>query len=345
MRWIPRKLRRQHEYCFFLHDEMVRLLVECEAGKAETVSFTFKNKAQARRFQRLAEKHDTIYAKRAIGYEEEARRVIINKVTFALTSDMLHHIYEALRCFEKRKIIVTFNLLRKPLLDSLVFLCWILADEDDFYDTFTKVGPQGLSAKAMGNRRAAVIEGALNQTQARNFLNAQLIQLALFDHRHPDSLYGLFQHAVHLVTLQKPEIATTNENLNFIFKRHADDDLYYELYRLLPLVLIFMAHVVVELFDRMKSLDPPGRAAFNFRSVTGMSLVLGGNAARNAVEMLTKPFADQPLCNHCSAETSFTVDSAIAAVLCQTYRCNACRRHSDLPLSWMFESADYSPSI
>ena len=39
----------------------------------------------------------------------------INTITIGMVSDCLHHIYEALRCMERRKVVVAFNLLRKPL--------------------------------------------------------------------------------------------------------------------------------------------------------------------------------------------------------------------------------------
>ena len=34
LRWIPQDLQLAHEYCFFLHDECVRLLAEYEAVRA-----------------------------------------------------------------------------------------------------------------------------------------------------------------------------------------------------------------------------------------------------------------------------------------------------------------------
>src|SRR5262245_60249943 len=102
--WIPSRLRLAHEYCFFLHDESARILVEYEGAEAHIVSFKFRNKAEAKRFNERAAKEDPVAAMRAAGYEAEARRVILNQITMAMVSDCLHHIYEALRCLEKRKV-------------------------------------------------------------------------------------------------------------------------------------------------------------------------------------------------------------------------------------------------
>lgn len=130
---IPPKLRASHEYCYFLHDQCVHVLKEYLAAEANLVTVKFKSKINAAQFQKIAASEDTIAALRKTGYSKEAKRVILNQITIAMVSDCLHHIYEALRCFEKRKSVVAFNLLRKPLKDNLIYLTWMLGDEDDFY--------------------------------------------------------------------------------------------------------------------------------------------------------------------------------------------------------------------
>src|SRR3546814_2540245 len=82
---------------------------------------------------------------RDLRYTQQARKLVLNQVTMALVSDCLHHIYEALICIEKRKIVVAFNLLRKPLKDSLLQLSWMFGDENAFYDAFTSGNPEELS--------------------------------------------------------------------------------------------------------------------------------------------------------------------------------------------------------
>ncbi len=68
--------------------------------------------------------------------------MVLNTITMAMVSDCAHHIYEALRCFEKGKVIPGFNLLRKPLLDNLMYFTWMVADEDGFHLAFTLVTPR-----------------------------------------------------------------------------------------------------------------------------------------------------------------------------------------------------------
>lgn len=82
------------------------MLVEYEAAEAHIVSFRFSGNAERRNFERLAKRQDAIAALRALDRHSEARRVILNTITMAMVSDCAHHIYEALRCLEKRMVVV-----------------------------------------------------------------------------------------------------------------------------------------------------------------------------------------------------------------------------------------------
>ena len=118
---IPERWRLAHSYCFFLHDECVRALAEYEAADAHLVTINFASQISAEEYSRLA-KEDPIEALLKTGYPAEARRVVINTIVMGMVSDCLHHIFEALECFEKRKVVVGFNILRKPLKQNLLYL-------------------------------------------------------------------------------------------------------------------------------------------------------------------------------------------------------------------------------
>jgi hypothetical protein len=162
LKLIPNRGRLAHSYCFFLNDECVRALVEYEAARAHLVTINLKSRINAEEFNRLSE-DDPVEALARTGYPAEARRVVINTIIMAMVSDCLHHIFEALKCFEKRKIIVGFNLLRKPLKQNLLYLAWMLGDEDRFYTDFTSGNPESLSQKKMGNARRQIFAKAISK--------------------------------------------------------------------------------------------------------------------------------------------------------------------------------------
>lgn len=335
--WIPGDLRLAHEYCFFLHDEAVRLLVQYEAAKANVVTVKFRNKAEAMRFNQLAGKENTISAMRAIGYEAETRRVILNQITMAMVSDCLHHLYEALRCLEKRKVVVALNLLRKPLTDNLLYLSWMLGDEDGFYDAFTTRSPKGITASILKGRRAEILSNALAKTEVADVLRSEFIDRTLFEQANESGFQKLFQHAVHLITAQRVELETTPENFNFIFKKYTDDDLYELIYYALPHMLLYLSHVIMCLFEQITPPEAGGKRAFHARSILGLYLVEGGENEAHALERVAS-LVNDVLCPDCDSSLKVTSHNAGRLLMTESFRCTACRRVQLFPFSWLFES-------
>jgi hypothetical protein len=333
LKWIPKNLRLAHEYCFFLHDEGARLLVEYEKEQAHLVSVKFRHKAESKAFSKISENEDPIAALRSLGYESEARRAILNNITMGMVSDCLHHIYEALRCLEKRKVIVALNLLRKPLTDSLLYLSWIFGDEDGFYHAFTQNSPHGITSSILKSRRNEILSAALRKTELGTIIDADFIDEILFDQTDSSGFQMLFQHAVHLVTVQRVALQTTSENFNFIFKNYADDDLYEFVYEFLPHVFIYLTHVVFGLFERIAIPDTGSKSAFYVRSVLGLHLVGGNGAEKFAFKILKK----LPLqCPNCSLALKLTIHNAARLVLSESFRCTKCRHAQPFPFSWIF---------
>ena len=331
--WIPSHLRLSHEYSFFLHDESVRILAEYEEAGANTVRINFRNNAESKKFRERSAKQDSISAMRAGGYEAEARRVILNQITMGMASDCLHHIYEALRCLEKRKVIVALNLLRKPLTDSLLYLSWMLGDEDEFYQAFSLKSPRGITSSILKNMRVEILAKALAKTAVAEILTVDLIDKTLFERANQSGFQRLFQHAVHLVTVQHIELETAPENFNFIFKNYADNDLYDLVYDVLPHVLLYLAHVIFGLFARIAPLDDGSKKAFNTRSILGLYLVEGDGNEAYAIKQVTGLSRIQ--CPACKTALKITPHNAARLVLSESYRCTRCRRSQQFPFSWI----------
>lgn len=336
LRRLPKHVRLVHEYCFFLHDEFTRMLVEYEAAKATVVPFRFTDEAQRKRFEELAGEHDVLSAMRELGMHSEARRVVMNNITMAMVSDCAHHLYEALRCFEKRKAVPGFNLLRKPLLDSLMYFSWMVADEDAFYSAFTSGDPTRITQKMIGNRRRDILARAIDMTALGGVVTAEGLMAIVFDAGNPNGLYELLQHAVHLVTVERVEIRTSPENFNFIFKNPDDDDIYEVLYAVLPTVLLYLAHVIMVLYERIKPMGPGGRKAFIFRSTTLYRCLGSQNVVVTMARTLNDNLSPLLKCRDCDASLRVTPYNALRLLLTDSFRCVRCRRKQLFPLSWIF---------
>lgn len=336
LRGLPKPVRLAHEYCFFLHDETLRMLVEYEGARAHFVRHDFADAEQAQAYARLAETLHPIDAMRRLGLEAQARRVVLNQVVMAMTSDVLHHLYEGLRCLEKRKSIVALNLLRKPLIDNLLYLSWMCGDEDAFYEAFTNGGPQALQPKVLGNHRQDILAKAMAATEIAGLIDPAYVHETIFDAKNPYGLYRLFQHAVHLVTFDRLELRTEPENFNLIFKSPSDDDLYHAVYEQLPTLILFLAHVLSTLFDRMRPMDKGARTAFMVRSAQGYWLTQGGQAAEQSRSDLTKMLTANFRCGDCDTPLKMTDHNMARIILAETCRCTTCGTVSGFPVSWIF---------
>jgi hypothetical protein len=181
----------------------------------------------------------------------------------------------------------------------------------------------------------AILEAALGHTDISSYMTASSLNSTIWDSRSPDGLYRLFQHAVHLVTVERPEIATDLENFNFVFKSPRDDDIYHGLYAKLPQVLLFAVHVIRELFNRMVPMDRGSARGLTMRSAYAWFIILGGEPRRMAVTTLNNVIAPYYTCEVCGAAGRFTAHNAAGVLMCETYRCNGCRHESIFPFSWL----------
>lgn len=323
LRQIPKDYRAHHELCFFLHDECVRALVEYETARAHVETIRFRTPGEGKQFQALVKTMDVVGALRALGYRDATKRVVLNTIRMAMISDCLHHIYEAFRCFEKRKFIVGFNLLRKPLTENLLYMCWMYGREDEFYCRFTSGDPKALTTKELGAKRLSIYRDAIARLEHDYLFDAETLENTLSKRSNGNGLQMFFQHAVHLVTTLNPETRTAAENFNFIFRDPLDDDIYDVIYENLPAVLLFTSHVIVGVFDQMKQMDETSRHLFETRTVLAYGLIAGPERDRT-LAAFGAMLEERPKCRICGSEGNITEHEASRMLLRSEFRCSYC---------------------
>ncbi len=112
LKFIPSQYWQKHEFCFFLHDRLVQLLIEYEnSGVKDEVSNAFNEVAIKNNLN--LEETDILEFMKNHKLIEPYKQHIRGHVTLALTSDLLHFLYEALNCFEKKKIFSCFFSFKK----------------------------------------------------------------------------------------------------------------------------------------------------------------------------------------------------------------------------------------
>lgn len=223
---IPANLVSLHEIAFFFHDQAVQCLKELD--RPELRSFKFEISADRMPETATLKAMNGIDLARLVGFDEDAKRLLLNECILALTADALHFICEGLFAYEKGKLVVSLTLMRKPFKENLLYLEWILADPEGFYSAFADIERRPLLVESLSpERKREFISLAMTKTGLATLRDANLLYDLRYN-KQANGLEPLWQKAAHLVTIQNPRIRTEEENFNFIFATEENKNGIYE---------------------------------------------------------------------------------------------------------------------
>lgn len=263
---------------------------------------------------------------------------ISSHVTFALTADMLHYLYEALRCFEKRKFSVGFSLLRKPLKEHLLYLSWLLADKDDFITRFEANNYETLN-NVSKDRRLEIFRLSIDKLATDNAFNAELIWDIIYSKSHPNGFEPTCQRATHLITSMGSLLRTEDYSFNFIFEDHSDNGHCEFIYSKLPYVLIYLVQTLLARFNRISALNS---LTYSHLIITTMgcyeALFIDGRS-QHIGRMLNRELGELLKCPHCKTQIKISRANAASVYLQEQAQCKECGLIASLPLYWLLGQA------
>lgn len=241
---LPDEFVSSHEFCFFLHDQMVNLLIEGEKAQVFDNTINFETETEASEFGALSGE-DLLDWLRSSGREADSNLFLKKQVTAALLSDFLHFVYEGLKCSEKKKLTVALALFRKPFRENLFYLEWLLADEAGFLARFEGGGRNRFEFPERKRREPMIetIRAAAEKTHYGSWHDPQ----SMYELRYDKSRFGLdayWNMAAHLHT-DHPGIETEPGNFNFVFS--TDDDIHAQwkaIYSVIPVLLFHSLQLV-----------------------------------------------------------------------------------------------------
>lgn len=247
---LPAEFKFCHDYCFFLHDQLLETLISGEKAKIFQVQFKYKNKNHAQEIAKL-KGEELINWMEANGYKDEVRNLYYKQVCAALLSDFLHFIYEALQCSRKGKLTVAYALLRKPLKDDLFHLEWLLARPADFLRRFEAENQNRFSLlpKFKEQEQIAIIREATKEAK-QGVISAEFLHALRFKKSLPYGFEPMWQKANHLITSQSA-LETEPCNFNFVFSNKENRYAQWAgLYWFLPILLFHAASVFEALIGK-----------------------------------------------------------------------------------------------
>jgi hypothetical protein len=337
---IPPRLWTAHEFCFFLHDRLVNLLIEYEASGAQNIVIeSFQNAISGR--EKEFEGLDILKFLKNNNLVEPYKHHIFSHVVMGLTSDMLHFLYESLRCFEKHKISVAFSLLRKPLKEHLFFLAWLLADEDDFISRFEADNYKSLNSISK-EKQITVLKKAISKLVTSDSFDAETIWDMIYSKNHPTGFEPTWQRATHLVTSYGDLLKTEDYSLNFIFENTFDGYYHEFLYAKLPYLLIFSTQILFECFNRISAINERTVSYYILTTMGCYEALFLDGRKQHVTHMLKKQLFEFLKCIHCDANLRINKKSAPIFYLNEQVKCQKCGLVSEFPLYWILARAKFT---
>lgn len=335
---LPSKYWTAHEFCFFLHDKLVELLLEYEQSDVHNIVFnTVQNAINSSEHE--IESFDLIDFLKENELFEEYEHHILSHTIMGLTSDMLNFLYEALSCFEKRKFSVAFSLLRKPIKEHLLFLSWILADEEDFISRFESEPHRKLNSIPKENR-LDIMKKAISKLYIKSAFDPELLWDMIFSKDHSNGFEPTWQQATHLITSQGELLKTEKYSFNFIFENPYNDDYFEFLHNKLPYIMLYLSQVTLVCFNRIQSVN---KKTIDHLILTTMgcyeALFLDGRS-QNISRMLQKELGNLLNCIHCNSKIKIGKKNATEFYLHERIYCKHCGLLSEFPLYWILAKSN-----
>lgn len=244
---FPKRYENSHTLCFVIHDIMLQLLDSGMAADVFTQAIKVDNDEEISELEGSVDILDWLHNHER---HEERAQVLKSTVLPAVLSDMLHCIYEALVSSKKRKMAISYMLLRKPIQESLYLLESIIIDEDKFVSMLSE-NPLKLRPKNGGGPEghSKRIEKVLEKIGVQDLLDPEYIASLRYDKNVEDSFDRTCNHAMHLFT-EHEAIKTEKMNINFIFSTEKSIETQRDyLYSRLPYLLYYIYLIVEYIMD------------------------------------------------------------------------------------------------
>lgn len=336
LQYIPEAHWAQHEFCFRIHDMMADVLRQASAHRISTVTITFKDEEEARRSK---EADNLLQFLKDVGREDELRKIVVNHVAVPLYADMLHFIYEALTCLERRKTTVAFALLRKPLKYSLFLASSLWADDEDFFVRLNEPAEGFDDGRIQPEERLALLRTSIQRLgRIAAGLNAETIFGIVFDRSNPKGFAPYFDMAAHLVTSYK-SIRTEPLNLNFIFKDPNDDDLYEHIYFPLAYVLLYLYFLQLRTYGRMALASESFVSWAEVVMLGTFEAVFDVSHEQPITDWANETFGKFLQCVACDGRMVVARENAPRLFMAEDIECPHCGINQQFPLWWLLAQA------
>jgi len=334
--FLPKEFRNSHEYCFFLHDQMVETLKSGEKAQIFDIQVEFKDERHPNEIEGLSSEEFIDWLENH-SYKEDVYLLYYKQVVAALLSDFLHFVYEALESSRKGKLTVSYALLRKPFKENLFYFEWLLADPRDFLSRFNSERNNRFSfpTDVSRERKIELIRKAMKNTRYENWLDAEFLYELRYNKSAPFGMEALWQKANHLFTSFR-YMETEKCNFNFVFSNEeAHYSQWEQIYSFLPILLFHAVQVVEAIIDNFAKRAHADADITPLRTSIGMLLWMQDGPWKvripNLESEIEKILKDTDLkCPHCGKTLDLGQEGLERLYLNGSIQCTVCGEKESL---------------
>ena len=233
--YLPNEYKAIHTACF----ELIRQIEEFVVGREYQflqVSHYELSDAEKELLKQSGDVWDFLRKYR----EEDFYNQLNKQMILGLLMDFCYFMQESMACSCKRRLVVSYALLRRPLVDNLKILLRLFADEN-FYDNF--IERDDYDPAKMDDGQLKLFLDATDQVRIVQTIPGSFIYECIFDRDNQGSIINLSNRAIHPVTT-RPWNKTGAMNCNFMFANQEDiAELWKHYYAYLPAILMFYSEL------------------------------------------------------------------------------------------------------
>ena len=327
---IPPQHHAKHEFLIYLFNLIQSLVIETQQQVPRELSL---------KPDEIPDFDGEEFSRDPIGYAAkkcpQAKQPILLDVSLALMSDFYCFLHHALTAFEKRQFTVGYANLRKPLRENLPLLCWICADEDEFFKKFLTDPVKAFNSGALSpEKRTIIFEKASEKGVPFSKFPKDVVENIVYSRTFTHGLGPSLDKATHLVTSKK-DMQTEEFNFNFIFKSPLDNDVYEVGYVSLSLILMYAYLVIYSVCGKFyKALNT--YQTWMLLAVWGAYEAIFLGKKSEGFSLFESEMKDTLKCMHCGASFELNKNNIPRLVMIERIECYKCERDQQFPLYWLF---------
>lgn len=178
---------------------------------------------------------------------DEHNKIVSKHIIYSTIIDACYFLQEALLCSMKKRLTVTFALIRKPFVFDLVILLRLYFTED-FINEFNS-NPK-FDAPRLKSEEVLQLLEISTKTLVTDSITATDLYDFIFNLKKTDSLINITNKALHPSTTYNSYNLTGIQNLNFFFSTNENINTQWNyIYARLPVLLIHMLEVLEFIID------------------------------------------------------------------------------------------------